>query len=159
MKPKTLILLAALALALAGCAGRSGTIRGTKVADTDQNRQVIDAVERYRLAVERKDTAALLAMASRDYWEDGGTPTGGDDYGYDGLRAMLGARLQQADSIRYSLKYVGIQHRDNRAYVDVLIDASYTIPTSRGPERRDMRDQNRLVLERQGDKWLFLSGM
>jgi len=41
-----------------------------------------------------------------------------------------------------------------------LIDASYTITDARGQARRlDKRDQNELVLEYTGDKWLFLSGM
>ena len=44
--------------------------------------------------------------------------------------------------------------------VDVLIDASYSFLDPRGLEKRsDKRDQNQLVLEWSGEKWLFLSGM
>ena len=47
-----------------------------------------------------------------------------------------------------------------RASVDVLIDASFTIADAIGqPQRPDKRDQNQLVLEWDGHRWLFLSGM
>jgi hypothetical protein len=149
----------ALLAFLAGCGGAVSTIPGTKVPDTDENREIVRAVERYRLAVERRDAPALVAMASRAYWEDSGTPTGADDYGYDGLREVLNSRFQRADSIRYSMKYMGISRKGARAMVDVLIDASFSIQTPRGLERHDMRDQNQLVLEHDGQRWLFVSGM
>jgi len=44
--------------------------------------------------------------------------------------------------------------------VDVLIDASYTITDVLGkPKRPDKRDQNELILEWDGHRWLFISGM
>ena len=156
---RSFAVLAALA-AVVGCAHSSAsTIPGTKVADTDENREIIRVVERYRLAMERKDVGALVAMASRNYWEDSGTPTGADDYGYDRLREVLMGQFQRADAIRYSMKYVDITFDRGRAKVAVLIDASYSVQTPRGLERFDMRDQNELVLENDGQRWLFVSGM
>jgi len=152
-------LFTVLAIVGLGCGHSMSTIPGTKVADTDENREIIRAVERYRLAVERKDIPGLVAMASPNYWEDSGTPSGRDDYGYAQLKEVLLGHFQRADSIRYSMKYVGIKHAGARAHVDVLIDASYSIQTPRGLERYDMRDQNELVLEHDGTRWLFLSGM
>jgi hypothetical protein len=152
---------AVLPLLFAGaCSGGTSYIRGTKVADSTDNRTILGVVEQYRLAVERRDTAALLALAAKEYWEDGGTPTGADDYGYDGLRDVLTTRFARADGIRYSMRYMGIKRMPgNRAAVDVLIDASYTIQTTEGPVRKDMRDQNELVLRYDGSNWKFLSGM
>jgi hypothetical protein len=41
-----------------------------------------------------------------------------------------------------------------------MIDASYTIADINGkPKRPDKRDQNQLVLEWDGRRWLFISGM
>jgi hypothetical protein len=147
-------------LALSACAGSQGIIYGTQVTDSAENRALIGVVEQYRVAVERKDTQTLLAMAARSYWEDSGTPTGADDYGYDGLREVLQTRFARADGIRYTMKYMAIKHLPhNRAAVDVMIDASYSIVTAQGPKRLDMKDQNEMVLEYDGRKWLFLSGM
>lgn len=142
-----------------GCGGGNRYIAGTQIPDTEVNRQILATLEKYRLAVERKDTPTLLSLASRNYWEDGGTPTGSDDYGYEGLREVLATRFQRAENIRYSMRYMNIERRGNRAFVEVLIDASYSFMTERGPTRLDKRDQNQLVLENQEGRWLFVSGM
>jgi hypothetical protein len=158
------VLLAALAV---GCAGRMSYVSGTRIPYSDNNRSAIEAVEQYRLAVERRDADSLMLMAHKQYWEDSGTPVGGDDYGYEGLRTVLQTRLQSVGEIRYSLRYVAVRQTCGgdlrpgcRAAVDVLIDASYTITDATGKQKRpDKRDQNQLVLEWDGRKWLFLSGM
>lgn len=169
---KRLVLLLSLAV-LWGCASKAQTIPGTKIPETKSNRAILDAVEQYRLAIERKDTSALLLMASKRYWEDGGTPTGGDDYGYEGLREVLSTRFKNVEDIRYSLRYMNIARRCQgdgdpesnqgcRAYVDVLIDASFSMVNAQGQAiRPDMRDQNQFILEwdPQSERWVFLAGM
>jgi hypothetical protein len=79
---------------------------------------------------------------------------------------VLLSRLQKASDIRYSLRYAAVHQQCSelkpgcRAAVDVLIDASYTIANPLGRATRpDKRDQNQLVLEWDGRRWLFLSGM
>ena len=168
--------LAALALSLAAplgaCTTKASTIPGTKIPDDSINRSVLDAVEAYRIAVEKRDAPGLLLMASPKYWEDSGTPSGGDDYDFNGLKQVLTTRFQNASDIRYAMKYVSVRRscpkgKDSdeleagcRAQVDVLIDASFTVLDARNqPRRPDKRDQNQLILEWTGDKWVFLSGM
>jgi hypothetical protein len=152
-------------LLLTACGGSSNYIKGTKIPRTEDNREVVDRIEAYRLAVEEQDAAALLLMASKNYWEDSGTPTGEDDYGYDGLKEVLAGRFQKADSIRYAMRYMKIRYSrvdedKPKAFVDVLVDASFTVPDARGQLRRtDKRDQNQFVLEWDGETWMFLSGM
>ena len=151
----------------AACGSHLETIPGTEVARTEANEELIARVEEYRQAVERKDAAALLLMASKEYWEDSGTATAEDDYGFQGLQKVLAGRLQSADSIRYAVRYMRIRKRGCdveelpcRAFVDVLVDASYTVADARGKLRRfDLRDQNQLVLEWNGEKWMFVAGM
>jgi hypothetical protein len=154
-------LIAALVSALvAGCAASSKNIANTEVPDNAENRGIIERVEEYRLALERQDAAALLSMASRDYWEDGGTPTGADDYGFKGLKQVLTGRLQQAENIRYSIRYVRVRRREQRAFVEALVHASWTIRDAYGQlARRDKKGQEQFVLEWDGEKWMFLSGM
>jgi hypothetical protein len=154
-------------IASAGCAAKVTYVPGTRIPYSDANKSVLDTVEQYRLAVERGDADGLMLMAAKQYWEDSGTPTGSDDYGYDGLRNVLLTRLGKASDIRYSMRYMEVRqtctgslHAGCRAAVDVLIDASFTIADPLGrPERPDKRDQNELVLEWDGRRWLFLSGM
>jgi hypothetical protein len=157
----------ALLLVAPACAARPRVIGNSKIADTSFNRGVIDVVETYRTAMERQDTKALLLLASKAYWEDSGTPSGGDDYGFDGLQSVLSRRLGKVRDVRYSMRYVTMKSncgssrpRGCRAAVEVLVDASYTIVDALGNERRpDKRDQGEFVLEWSGEKWQFLSGM
>jgi hypothetical protein len=148
------------------CAHQVSYVPGTRVPFSEMNRSVLDACEEYRLATERGDADALMLMAHKQYWEDSGTPSGSDDYGVEGLRNVLLTRLQKAKDIRYSIRYVAVHQQCDalkpgcRAAVDVLIDASFTIADPLGrPRRPDKRDQNQLVLEWDGHRWLFLSGM
>lgn len=155
------LLPATILLAISACAPKVQYIPGTRIPHTEENESIIRRVEDYRLAVEQRDAGKLLLMADPQYWEDSGTPTGADDYGYDQLREVLAGRFQRASSIRFSMRYMRIERRGPVAYVDVLIDASYSIEDARGREvREDMRDQNRLVLrwDEQKEQWMFLSG-
>src|SRR5436309_9204485 len=149
MRPVELMIRPALiaVLALAACAHESHYVAGTRIPYSDNNKSALDAVEEYRLAVERGDVDALMLMAHRQYWEDSGTPSGSDDYGYEGLRNVLLTRLQKASDIRYSIRYVAVHQQCRslqpgcRAAVDVLIDASFTIANPLGrpirPAKRD----------------------
>jgi hypothetical protein len=155
-----------LVLAVAACTHNTSYVAGTSIPYSDVNKSVLDAVEEYRLAVERGDADALMLMAHHQYWEDSGTPSGSDDYGYEGLRNVLLTRLQKASDIRYSVRYLNVHQTcadlkpGCKAAVDVMIDASFTITDAFGkPKRPDKRDQNQLILEWDGKRWLFISGM
>jgi hypothetical protein len=153
--------------AIAACAHHGPTVGGTNIPYSPANKAVLDQCEEYRTAVERGDADALMLMAHKQYWEDSGTPSGGDDYGYEGLRNVITKRLQKASDIRYSVRYIAVHQscKDDikpgcKAAVDILIDASFTVTSAMGqPKRPDKRDQNQLVLEYDGHRWLFLSGM
>ncbi len=152
-----------------GCAGRASNISGTKIADDNINRSIIETIENYRVSVEKADAESLFLLASPSYREDSGTPVGSDDYGYDGLKDVLVGRFLMARDIRYAMKYVSIRRTCTdaaeaevgcRAFVEVMIDASFTVVDARGKDRRtDKRDQNELVLEFVDNKWKFVSGM
>lgn len=154
------VLSSLLVLTATACGSRTQMIRGTEIPATDRNQQVIKVLEEYRAAIERRDTGALALMASKKYRENSGTPAGKDDYGYEGLQQVLATRFQTARDIRYTLRYVKITHREDRAFVDVIIDASWSIKDATGQQRReDKRDHNQLVLVQEGNSWKFLRGM
>src|SRR4051812_41857694 len=164
------LLLIAAIISSGACAHQVTYVAGTRVPYSDMNKSVLDTCEEYRLAVERGDADALMLMAHPQYWEDSGTPSGSDDYGFEGLRNVLLQRLHKASDIRYSVRYVGVHQqcpgdlsnlkKGCRAAVDILVDASFTITNAYGkPSRPDKRDQNQLVLEWDGRRWQFLSGM
>ena len=155
---KVLPVLAFLVFAAGGCV-KEKYIPYTRVIDTPQNREVLKVVEAYRLAMERKDAAALLTMASPDYFEDSGTPQADDDYGYEGLKQVLARRLTQVAQIRYSLQYMKIEVKDKIAHVDVYIDGSFQINTPQGMKWDRKQEPHRMELIFDGKRWLFRRGM
>jgi len=152
------VLLAAL---LGGCAAKTKYVRGSKVPDTEQNREILAVCEDYRRAVERLDVAKLLVMASPNYHEDGGTIDATDDYGNEGLRQVLATRFGATKSVRYGIEYRKVTRKGARATVDIYIDASFLFAGARGDVWHPVTNYNRLELEWDGkrQRWLFLAGM
>jgi hypothetical protein len=145
-------------LAASGCATYR-TIPGTMVTDTKPNREIIDVCERYRHALEDRDSGTLLAMASPQYYEDSGTPKADDDYGYEGLKDVLARRLASVRAIRYNIEYRKVDISGSRAQVDIRYDASFQLATEMGDRWERKQNDKRLELENDGRRWLILSGM
>jgi hypothetical protein len=157
MKPP-LLLLALLAVVAGGCA--HSKIPNTEVEDTDVNREVVDFVERYRKAMERRDIATLLGMASRNYFDDMGTPTGDDDVDYDALRIGLGRLRNDVLDARYQIRYRGLSYIANdRVLVDLLYTGWFKVETPEGVEWRRRLEPHRMVLARENDTYKIVSGM
>lgn len=146
-----------LALLLTACS-QMGTIPGTKIPDTKQNREVMARVEEYRGAMEQRDAAKLLSMAHPNYYEDSGTPAGSDDYGYPGLKRVLDRLMSSSRAVRYALQFRRITVEGKRATVDIRYDLSYQIATDMGDKWERRQNDKRLELEYDGQRWLFLSG-
>lgn len=147
---------------LGGCA-TAPAIPGTLVPDTRANRQIIEVCEKYRRALEDRDADVLLGMASRQYFEDSGTPKAEDDYGYEGLRTIIATRLSSLKAVRYNIQYrrVAFNATGTRASVDIRYDASYQLLTELGDRWERKQSEKRLELEFDKDRriWLFTTGM
>lgn len=153
----TSLILAAVVALSAGCTKKM--IPNTTVPDNPFNRKVIAFCERYRLAVEEKNVGTLLVLASPDYFEDGGTPTGDDDFDYEGLREVLINRFSKLKSIRYDVKYRQITVEGEIIKVDYTYSASFQVAVSGQDHWFRKVEDNRLVLVQVGDQFKILSGM
>ena len=153
------VLVAVLALLSYPACATINHIPGTTVADSKINREIIEACERYRRALEDRDGATLLAMALPNYYEDSGTPKGDDDYGYEGLKQVVSSRLAQVRSIRYNVEYRNIELKGRHAKIDIRYDASFQIATDMGDRWERKQNDKRLEMEFDGRRWMFLSGM
>jgi hypothetical protein len=141
-----------------GCASRR-LIPNTSVSDTEENRVVLEVVERYRMGMERRDVPLLMTLASPQYHADGGTPRPDDDFGFDGLKRVLKERLSQLESLRYDLEYRDLRIENGRAQVDVYVDASWVWAGDGGNRVGRMSEHQRLELIFDGKRWLFTRGM
>jgi hypothetical protein len=149
---------AGLVLSLGGCAALR-TIPGTTVADTHQNRDILNVCERYRHALEDRDATQLLALAHPQYYEDSGTPKADDDYGYEGLKEVLAKRLSAVRTIRYNIEYRKIEVSGTRARVDIRYDASFQLATEMGDRWERKQNDKRIELESDRGRWLIIGGM
>jgi hypothetical protein len=117
-------------------------------------------MESYRRAVEARDAAALVGMASVHYFDDMGTPGGEDDVDYDTLRAGLGKMREEVIAARYQISYRGVTSAPNeRVLVDVLYTGWFKVDTPDGAQWRRRLEPHRVVLSREGTKYKIISGM
>ncbi len=143
---------------LSGCA----TVRpipGTKIPDTPMHREVIARIEEYRVALEQRDSNKLLAMASPNYYEDSGTPSAADDYGFAGLKKILDNRLGALRWLRFLVRYRDVRIEGSRAMVDIRYDISFQLMTELGERWERKQSEKRVELVRDDNRWLFVSGM
>jgi hypothetical protein len=154
-------LSALAAVAAAGCA-HTAFFPGTTIVRTEENQKIIDTIDLYRQRLTSQNVDGLLVLASEHYREDSGTPRSDDDYGYNGLKEVLRKRLSRLKSIWYEIELRDIQIHEKEAEVDVFLNGSFEL-ASTAPEVGDryhrVTDYHRFVLERDGDRWKFVSGM
>lgn len=143
---------------LLGC--KNEYIPNTDVDDTEDNRKIVEFCEKYRRALETKDIARLLTLAHPEYYEDGGNIDASDDIDLAGLKDYLTTKFDDAESIRYEIRYRRVTIEDERVYVDYTFSASYRIPTDAGNDvwQRKVSD-NRLELVPHNDEFLIIAGM
>lgn len=158
MLSRTLMLIAVLVSApLFGCAATM--IPNTHVEDTAENREVLDFLEEYRLAVEARDVGKLIRMASQNYFDDMGTPAGSDDVDYDGLREGLAALPEEVLAARYQISYRDVTYLEDRVLVDVRYTAWFRVNTPEGPQWERRLEPHRLVIAREEGEYRVVSGM
>ena len=158
--------VAAPLLPMAGCKSQP-TIAGTEIPDTEDNRQIISVLERYRTSFVSRDAAAVLATAHPTYYDQAGTDDPSDDTSYAELGPLLRRRLSQLDSIRFTMDYLEIHVSGDRAVARVWVDASFRFkpildaygePREAPPYARIM-DHSEFELVREGDVWLIVKGI
>ena len=133
-----------LLLTLAATTGCSQYyIPNTDVEDSDENRKIVAFCEVYRRAVERKDIATLLDLASPHYYEDGGNVDATDDIDYAGLRDYLIERFEDANAIRYEIRYRRVSKDEDFIFVDYTYSGSFRLPGEKGDKWRSTVEENR----------------
>lgn len=147
-------------LPLGGACSSVAQIPGTTVADTKQNRGIVELLEQYKMRLQERNVEGLMLLASDKYREDSGTPAADDDYGYQELQQRLARTLARVKSVRYEIKYRNIRFENELAHVEVYITGAFELASESGDRYRRVSDYHRFVLEpAPHDKWKFVAGM
>jgi hypothetical protein len=153
-----LVLALALGLApLAGCAARM--IPNTDVPDTSENREAIQFVERYRMAMEARNPAQLLQLVSADYYDDNGTPSTDDDLDYERLQEQVLRISDDVLEVRYEMRYRRVVFREDRVLVDFTYTGRFKVRTPDGDRWARRLADNRLELVREGGEYRIVAGL
>jgi len=135
-------------------------IPNTHIEDTNQNREVVEFVEKYRSALEQRNASALLAMASPNYFDDMGTPSGDDDIDYDGLKSGLGRLREEVLGARYQISYRNVTYdTPERVLVDMLYTGWFRVNAEDGPTWKRRLEPHRIILAREEGRYRIVSGM
>ncbi len=175
----TWLVLMGMLCGLMACSNRY--IEGTKIPDSSEAREVIQVVEMYRKALERRDVDFLAAMVSPRYFEKNGNSNSQDNYDYNGLLGFLQSpEFRAVSQVRMKIIYKAVDFNNDETVATVTYN--YTadfkmppqnfretvVPLGDGYEVRDnydeelwysKNDQNQMVLEKRDDKWVILKGM
>ena len=153
-----LVMLVLVAAGLAACG--PGYIRGTQVLATEENQQLADLVERYRIALIQRDTDALRMMVSTRYYENASTtsdPT--DDYDVNGLDKVLDKLKNQVKAVKCDIEISDIQVLGDHAHIDYDYTTQYLYTTGEQDRWDTASDTNRLTFLLESGKWRILSGL
>lgn len=153
---RTVLALLALSVTAAGCGAEM--IPNTDVPDSSENRAVIEFVEEYRHAVERRDVGGILELVSPRFFDDNGTIPTEDDRDFDALREQL-ARFEELLDVRYEMRYRRVTFRQGRVLVDYTYTASFKVATPQGDRWETRLRDNRLELTREDGQFRIISGI
>ena len=157
---RTLIpLVTLLVLALTGCMPKK--IPGTDLDDTSETRAVIDVMQKYRVAVEAKDTSAILKLTDESFRDDGGTSAPEDDLDYGSLPAKLNGRMAKVSDLKLdvTVRRIEFDPDEKVARVTYSYQLSFKLPdySTRTQSENDIKQ---MLLKRVGDQqWKITSGI
>ena len=164
--PLAILTIATLALATAAAGCGPMLLQGphiakdAEIADKPEHRALLEIVERYRLSMEARDTKALLALASPDYFERAGTTAADDDYGYEKLGEILTNRFKRLKLLRLHVIVDGIRmDQPGRAVVDYTYVGRFLVKGKLRDNWAHKSWESRFRFLQRDGRWWFVSGM
>jgi ketosteroid isomerase-like protein len=151
-----LALLVGAVLPLLACSHR---IPGTEIQDNDDTRAIVDVIDKYRQAAERRDADTVLSLVSKRYFDDAGTPDPSDDVDYDQLRKRLTTDYARLTAVRLEIGVRKIEIAGEKAQAFVFYDEHYRIATKAGEVSKQANDVQRMRFVREDGAWKFSSGI
>ena len=143
---------------MASCA--HANIEGTPVVDTTENREVFDLLVEVRTAMQSRDSPALISLISLTYFEDMGTPTDQDDYGYQHLtEVVIPESLKVVKELHVTFEVHDIVIEGEKAWADIRYNSRAKLTLPSGDIWDSHKEFNRIEFSRENGKWLVSAGL
>jgi ketosteroid isomerase-like protein len=155
----SVLLVACIAGMTLGCAPRQ--IPNSTVEASDANLAVWAVVQAYRRALEERDTDALLAIVSPDYFDNNSTTdVGSDDYGYRVVQErMLPILSDNIEKVRIDLRLREVRVSGDRAFARFEQRIRFLFSEGGQDGWETLNDFNELAFSWEGDGWRIVSGL
>jgi len=136
-------------------------IPDTTIEDTPDHRAILDVVEVYRNAVEKRDIRELRRVISTKYYENASTTdVDTDDYGTDEvLKQIFPILSNHVDKVLYTIEITELTMQNDEAFVDYKYELKFHYTDGDKAHWGLKQDINRLSLEREQHGWFIVSGM
>ena len=138
-----------------------GQIRyGIQIHNMHYPEEIVEVVERYRKAVETRDSDALKTMISKRYYENASTTeTDGDDYGYDTVIEKIFPMLSNnVERVFYQVRIKKIKRSGARTLVNVEYVLRFRYTDGQESHWAMQNDVNQLEFVLEDNVWRIRTG-
>ena len=135
-------------------------IKGTKIKFSQAKQELAQVVEKYRVAVEKRDVDTLRSLASLNYYENASTTTNPkDDYDYNGLEKVLADLKNTVRRVKYEITITDIEILGQSARVEFEYRSQYLFANGEQDVWGTAADKNRLEFRKERNSWRIIAGM
>lgn len=148
-----------VAVVAVGCAPKK--IPGTDLDDTDDTRAILDVMEKYRVALEKKDSQSIISLADESFKDDGGSANPDDDYNYQDLYTKLPETLKRLGDIRveFSVRKIELSEDTTSARATFTYTQSYLMPGLQSKRQSDTEIKQMIFKKVDKNVWKIVSGV
>jgi hypothetical protein len=149
---------AALACLLAAACSHN-TLPGTNIPDNPQTRAVLDLFQKYKNALEARDSTSLLALAAPAYSDRGDISRGIPPTDYASLQRKLQTDFAKVTGLRLEATIKDIKIADDQANLDYFEVLRYSVATPTGEKWKSESDDSRMRFVKVNGQWKIVSGL
>lgn len=159
MSVRGLLLLVAVSATAVGCTPKK--IPGTELDDTDDTRAILDVMEKYRVALEKRDAQSIISLADESFKDDGGSANPDDDYNYHDLYTKLPETLKRLGDIRLELnvRRIELSEDTSSARATFTYTQSYMMPGLQSKKQTDTEIKQMIFKKVDKNVWKIVSGV
>jgi hypothetical protein len=153
------LLLAATLVVAVGCTPKK--IPGTDLDDSDDTRAILDVMEKYRVALEKRDAQSIIGLADESFKDDGGSANPDDDYNYHDLYTKLPETLKRLGDIRLELnvRKIELSEDTTSARATFTYTQSYMMPGLQAKKQSDTEIKQMILKKVDKGTWKIVSGV